>query len=126
MLSTPAAIVMPHTPDWMRLAAKWIACCDGGCGHLDRKPGGEHGLTRDVHRLLTCLHHAAEDDIVHHRGFDGRPTGHLAEHVGGEHDGMDVAKVTGALIAPAHRGSHRFDDHDVSHGSTLVCSGWPR
>ena len=28
MLSTPAAIVMSHTPDWMRFAAKWIACCD--------------------------------------------------------------------------------------------------
>ena len=28
MLSTPAAIVMSQTPDWMRFAAKWIACCD--------------------------------------------------------------------------------------------------
>jgi hypothetical protein len=24
--STPPAMVMSHTPDWMRLAAKWIAC----------------------------------------------------------------------------------------------------
>ena len=28
MLSTPAAMVMSQTPDWMRLAAKCTACCD--------------------------------------------------------------------------------------------------
>ena len=71
------------------------------------------------------LHDAAEDDVIHHRRFDRRATGHLAQHVGGEHDGVDVTKITGALVAPAHRGSHRFDDHDLSHGSTCHLFGQP-
>ena len=62
MLSTPAAIVMSHTPDWMRFAAKWIACCDEPhwrstvvAGTSIGKPRGEHRLARDVHRLLAGL-----------------------------------------------------------------------
>ena len=62
MLSTPAAIVMSHTPDWMRFAAKWIACCDEPhwrstvvAGTSIGKPRGEHCLARDVHRLLARL-----------------------------------------------------------------------
>jgi len=31
---------------------------------------------------------------------------------------MNVTKVAVPLVAAAHRGSHRFDDHDVSHGFT--------
>ena len=130
MLSTPAAMVMSHTPDWIRFAAKWIACCDepalavhGGCGHLDREPRGEDRLARDVDRLLPRLYDAPEDDVADHRGIDRCPAGHLAQHVRGEDDRMHVAEITVALGAAAHRGSHRFDDHDVSHVAPGTWSG---
>ena len=69
-------------------------------------------------------HDAPEDDVADHRRIDGRAAGDLAQHMGGQEDRMHVAEVAVALVAAAHRGADRFDDHDVSHGSHLnVWSG---
>ena len=101
-----------------RLLRRAALAVDGGRRHLDGKAGGEHRLARDVDRLLPGLHDTSEDDVAHHRGVDRRATGHLAQHVRGEDDRMHVTKITIALVAAAHRRSHRFDDHDVSQSST--------
>jgi hypothetical protein len=57
--STPPAIVMSQTPDWMRLAAKWIACwLEPHCrstvvaGVVNGKPAASHAL-RAMFRLCS-------------------------------------------------------------------------
>ena len=50
-----------------RLLARPALPVDRRGRHRLRKPGREHGVARDVQRLLTALRHAAADHVVHLR-----------------------------------------------------------
>jgi len=91
--STPPAMVMSHTPDWMRFAAKWIPCwLEPHCrstvvaGSGDGKAGGEPCVAPDVETLLAGLGHATEYDVFNLLGCDARALDELSQHERAEND----------------------------------------
>ena len=102
-----------------RLLRRAALAVDGGRGDLDRESPAASTAWRAMFTACSpvCMTHPKTTSSTI-AGIDRRAAGHLAQHVRGEHHRVHVAKIAVALVAAAHRGAHRFDDHDVSHGST--------
>ena len=92
---------------------------DGGRGGLDRQPGLQPGVARDVPGLLADLLHAPGDHVLDLGGVDARPLDDLREARPEQLVGMRVLVIALLRVTAPDRRANSLDDHDLT---ALLCA----
>ena len=95
---------------------------DGGGGRLDREPGLEPGVARDVDALLTELLHTAGDDVLDLGAVDTGPLDDLVVSLREQARRVDVLVITLLLVPASDRQPGGLHDHYLASTELSVLS----
>ena len=102
-----------------RLLRRSALAVDRGRGDFEWEPGAQPGRACDVERLLTDLADAPTDHLTDLERVDPGPVDRGLLHRPQEHGRVHGGEPS---VAPAERGSHRFDHYDVVVGEFCHCT----